>query len=969
MLGSGAVTLTADTVTQQGDIGGDRLALTTGTLTNGGRLVGLSQLDVTSRGLLTNRATGSLLGNGTAGVTAQQLNNAGSVQADRLTLTADAVDNGGRVQGTSALTLNGVSRYTGTDGSQLLSGGTATLAIDNADNAGLWQAGDLRFRGASLTSRGQITGLDSLTVDAASLTNSGQLTTRGLATLRGQRFDNGGTLTALGGFEARFSDGVTNQGGGQLLSGGTGSLATGTLVNRGRWQSERLALTADTLRNPGTLLGLDDGNIQLTGAYVGEAGSQVGGNGAFSLSAATIDQAGQWQARDVTLRATRLRNQGSITGAGQLNVTLDEQLENTAGATLLGGATSLSAASVSNAGQIQGRSGLTVQGGTLLDNQSGGQLLSGGQLTLGATQLTNAGWVQGQDLTLTTAQLDNGGTLQAQSGLTLHLPQWTNRGTVQAGQLDITTDGQLDNRGTLLGLTRLALQAASLTNGDGARLYSAGGLQLRTGQLTQDGQLAALGDLRADIGTPFTFTRTLAAGGQLTLAVTGDLVQAGTLQGHGVTVTSTGTLTQQGRIVAGGGNSLLSAAAISQTESGSIQGGGPLSLRATGNIVNRGFVGTAGDLLVQAGGVIENGSLLYGGGDLRLLSSALVNRFGNILSGGSLWIQRDAAGNASDSVLNSSGTIETQRGDIRISTGTLTNQREGLTVTESGSTAADMPSWAGGTTAIIPESWFKTDEIKVYTESICVGGPGTNGAGEHCRNYYYKGPSEEAFTQFVTIGQKTIDVVANGGVAQLNSAGHLYLYSDVLNNDASSIASRGNIFLSGSQFDNRSYQNGSLTQKLKYVKKTQSAGGIPLSPSNIFTFELDGEPITEFTPGQTYAATIQAGGAITASFSQNISNTSLQPGSGGVMPAMATPTLAGVSALTPVGAQADRGLNGGSTATVSGSTLSGTGNGVALAGQAGRLNAGYSAVTRDGSASSGSALNPVGIPAGPGTAG
>ncbi|MBJ2341022.1 hypothetical protein JFB35_21130, partial [Dickeya solani] len=58
VLGSGAVTLTADTVTQQGDIGGDRLQLTTGTLTNGGRLVGLSQLDVTSRGQLTNTAGG-----------------------------------------------------------------------------------------------------------------------------------------------------------------------------------------------------------------------------------------------------------------------------------------------------------------------------------------------------------------------------------------------------------------------------------------------------------------------------------------------------------------------------------------------------------------------------------------------------------------------------------------------------------------------------------------------------------------------------------------------------------------------------------------------------------------------------------------------------------------------------------------------------------------------------------------------
>ncbi|RNM18219.1 hypothetical protein EFS38_20145, partial [Dickeya undicola] len=233
------------------------------------------------------------------------------------------------------------------------------------------------------------------------------------------------------------------------------------------------------------------------------------------------------------------------------------------------------------------------------------------------------------DLTLGTAQLDNTGTLQTPNGLTLHLPQWSNSGTVQAGQLDITTDGQLDNQGTLLGLTRLALQAAGITNGAGARLYSAGDLQLRTGTLAQHGQLAALGNLRADIGNPFTLTQTLAAGGQLTLNVTGDLVQAGTLQGNGVTVSSTGTLTQQGRIVAGTGTSTLSAAAINQTGSGSVQGGGPLSLLATGGITNRGFVGTAGDLLVQAGGLIDNSSLLYGGGNLWLLSDALVNRFGN----------------------------------------------------------------------------------------------------------------------------------------------------------------------------------------------------------------------------------------------------------------------------------------------------------------------------------------------------
>lgn len=39
-------------------------------------------------------------------------------------------------------------------------------------------------------------------------------------------------------------------------------------------------------------------------------------------------------------------------------------------------------------------------------------------------------------------------------------------------------------------------------------------------------------------------------------------------------------------------------------------------------------------------------------------------------------------GAASTSLLNSSGTIETQSGDITINTGTLTNQREGFVVTE-----------------------------------------------------------------------------------------------------------------------------------------------------------------------------------------------------------------------------------------------------------------------------------------------
>ncbi|WP_035324441.1 hypothetical protein, partial [Dickeya solani] len=236
----------------------------------------------------------------------------------------------------------------------------------------------------------------------------------------------------------------------------------------------------------------------------------------------------------------------------------------------------------------------------------------------------------------------------------------------------------------------------------------------------------------------------------------------------------------------------LSAAAISQAESGSIQGGGPLRLLATGNIVNRGFVGTAGDLLVQAGGLIENGGLLYGGGDLQLLSAALVNRFGNILAGDSLWIQRDAAGNASSSVLNSSGTIETQRGDITVRTGTLTNQREGLTVTESSSTAAEVPSWAGGTTIYIPIDWFKDGELATYEAN---SNPSREDGPNLDEIYFFPFPvSKEKSTAIFSYASKDIKITANGGGANILSSGNINIASALLINDASVISSK-KIFL------------------------------------------------------------------------------------------------------------------------------------------------------------------------------
>ncbi|WP_038913887.1 hemagglutinin repeat-containing protein [Dickeya zeae] len=877
-LAGGQVQLTTPVLDNRGTVSGRQVRLQAGQLGNSGTLSADEGLSIQAQTGLDN--SGSLLSGGGLTIAAGQTVNRGVLSGGAVTLSGDSLWNGGVLQGRQSLGVNALTGFSQTADGALTSGGTVTLSSGALETAGglsaqglqlhtgLWRnqgtvnlggdgqltlealdnSGLLLSSGAwditggrlgnsgslggtrlsvtadSLDNSGTLLGAQALTIAAGQQHNSGLLNTDGLMTLSGTTLDNSGTVKAQGGLSAAFDGRIDNRANGQLLSAGRGEITTGVLSNQGMWQADNLTLTSGSLDNGGRILGVNNGTLQLSGAYTGLTGSE---------------------------------------------------------------------------------------------------LTSSGTLQLQADRLDSAGLISGTETTLKAGTLQNGGVLQGYNGLTLNALQLDNSGTVQARQLDIITDGQLTNRGTLLGLAGLTLQSAGLNNVSGARLYSAGNLQLRTGTLTQEGELAALGNLQADISGPFTLTHTLAAGDQLTLNVTGDLLQVGTLQGNGVTVSSTGTLTQQGRIVAGTGTSTLSAAAINQTASGSIQGGGPLSLRADGNITNRGFVGTAADLLLQAGGLIDNSSLLYGGGNLQLLSDALVNRFGNILAGNSLWIQRDAAGNASSSVLNSSGTIETQRGDITVRTGTLTNQREGLTVSESSSAVADMPSWAGGPTARIPISWFK-DEDLVILETVSSPDGHDHGAGGNARVTYSAVPYWRAITQKVAVEDKTIAVSASGGEGRFIASGNLSIGAQSLNNVASSLYANGSVWLSGGQLNNQSYQSGRAYKYLTYVyavetfrnvltpitqlvsgsdaesyddKLDTSDNKIPALPMGLgydnetLKYVLNGDPTTEYTPGQSYNATIQAGGAITANFAQNISNTGLQPGSGGFIPAIATPTL------------------------------------------------------------------------------
>ncbi|MGI8444319.1 hemagglutinin repeat-containing protein, partial [Pectobacterium versatile] len=283
-----------------------------------------------------------------------------------------------------------------------------------------------------------------------------------------------------------------------------------------------------------------------------------------------------------------------------------------------------------------------------------------------------------------------------------------------------------------------------------------------------------------------------------------------------------------------------------------------------------------------------------------------------------LWVRRDAEGNASTSLLNSSGTIETQSGDITINTGTLTNQREGLVVTESESTAESVPDWAGKTIANIPIEWFKPDDYGIYA-SISESGGGGNGAPSRRTEYAYL-PFEGADTQRVIIKHKITEIKSDNQTGIVHSGKDLLLRAHKIVNQSSILDAVKDITIKGDELNNFSYKSGVMTEYLTYKYITYyTDNGEVARPSKFIdkhdrirkryiSYKLSGTPTYEKTEGESYNALIQAGGTITADIKQDLSNTTLQPGSGGFMPATTKPVLDAITTLSPLQKQTTRQL-------------------------------------------------------------
>ncbi|WP_245191450.1 hemagglutinin repeat-containing protein [Kosakonia oryzendophytica] len=916
-------------------LSGGELAFSAATLTNNGLWQGTQGLTLNA-GTLTTASGSRTLSGGDFTLHAGQLSTQGTLQGGKVSVTADDWMLGGSllslgdftatVGGT--LTLPGSLSSRGTadiqaqtlrNSGQLLSEGDVTLSGQTLENNGAVQGKTLTAHEAGITNNGTLTGLDNLTLDAA------QPAARLMARM------------AMAAPQLTLINGET----GSLLTQGTLGITAGTVDNGGLWQGNAILLAAQSLDNRGAIRSAGDLNLQLTGNLNSATGSKITALGTAALQALSLSNQGQWAAKNLTLRADALTNSGAVSGSDGLTIALTGNATQLAGGSLASnGALTLNADTLGNAGNIQGN-GLTVTANSLTNSAGGelvstqgltlttpslfnygliqgagdtrvdsttlarneGRLLSGGQLTLTTPQYTGAGWLQATNLILNAARNGGTGTLLADQ-MTLTGDSFTNQGTTQANTLALSYR-QLTNNGTLLGKNQLTVNATQVEQSAGGKLFSGGDLFVGAGGLNALGQVVALGNLTLQLTNAFTAKTTLAAGKTLSVTSNGAIDNQSVMQGQALNLSAGGQLTSSGQITTGSGASTLSGSAIVLNGNSALQGGGDITLASRGNITVNGFAGTTGSLTLSAPGAIINTALLYAANNLALYANSITNQRGDMLAGNNLWLQRDAAGNASSEVINTSGTIETRNGDITIKTGHLLNTRDGLRKSAQTIQLMDI-SGLGAATIDVPFSALPADSYGYYTKEVLVSHTGcgpNNSCHERYETKYYLAPFKDAAIQRFATSKTTVSVSADGEAGRIQSAGGMNIFASLLDNQASNILAGKDITISGTQFNNQSWQEGIQTNYLTYEfnngpysQNTFAKNPLSSKPKGIgfsnstARFVLKGQE-TQYDTGQIYRSIIQAGGNVSVSFSSNISNTTTTSNTRGISNTLTAPSL------------------------------------------------------------------------------
>lgn len=603
----------------------------------------------------------------------------------------NGLDNDGAIaasNGAMTIKVNGTLDNSGTlySKSAMAISDKAGAATENIVNSGTLLAdGTLNVKAAQVTNSGDLQGTGGSTLTATSLNNSGKFiasSTAGTsATLNLATLGNtgAGTVQANQDLALNVSGSLTNAGnviaGRNLAVTSTGSALALTNQSGGTLQAG--AATGSTLSVTGPAVTLNNNTgakmlgdkFTVAAATVNNDGTLQGGTSASTLAVTgTLTNSGTvtlatTSAGSGTISANSIANSGTLQSTGAATLSAVAALNNTVTGKIMADQLTVTAATLVNAGVLQGGAGVstinvtntltnastgtlslaTGAGGSITANSltNDGTLQSSGAATLNVTTALNnnaTGKIMADHLTVAAANLDNSGVLQGgNGGSTINvINTLTNSGiltlTTSAGSGTITAD-TITNSGTLQSPSSAALNVATTLNNNAAGRILAGHLTVRgtdaayavdnQGLMQADtgldvkGRLAGNGVTIGIGGGGMMLGETVDLKGQrLVIADGGSLRSTGDMTVVADALTLGGTTAKIVGSTGGGRTDITTASAFSNP--GAIHSGGTLIFTALSlDNTSTGGMSALGDLTVKAtAGDISNSGALYAGSTL-----------------------------------------------------------------------------------------------------------------------------------------------------------------------------------------------------------------------------------------------------------------------------------------------------------------------------------------------------------------
>ncbi|MEN9888642.1 MAG: hypothetical protein RL559_679, partial [Pseudomonadota bacterium] len=367
-----------------------------GTLTHSGRLQADGGVQLQAARL---EQQGQILSAQSVTLQAQGIVHTGSTQALKIDARSDKdLTNSGQIKAQAeGLHIQVGQRLYNQASGVLASQGAAQLQAQQLLNAGqINAAGDVLLQAEQLQQNGALRTEQALDIQAATASNTGQVQARQMQ-LATTSLSNSGQLQAGdGGLHLTAADSLGNASAGKILSQGQAWLQAGTLDNAGdiRLQGDG-QIQAQTLRNSGLLQGQAALTLQATQLH----NTQALAASDLRVSGGHMTNAGQIQARQLRLygqdsTSSTLVNSGTLV-AQKIDIADLQALANTGRiSTVVDGAgapqtLTIAADRIQNSGgRIEGLDGLQLQADQI-DNRAGQLLTQQGAMDLRASVIDN----------------------------------------------------------------------------------------------------------------------------------------------------------------------------------------------------------------------------------------------------------------------------------------------------------------------------------------------------------------------------------------------------------------------------------------------------------------------------------------------------------------------------------------------------------------------------------------------------